>query len=341
MTVHRLLIGVCLVCAASELASVARADGGVRTGEGGAVVGAAQAAPQVVVSFAPLQDFAERIAGGRVRVETVTPDDADPIEWRPGAESIARLQKADLIVVNGAGYERWVATASLPLSRLCDTSRVFEKEFLKHASVTHSHGPQGMHAHEGVDGHTWLDPVNAHRQAEQVLKAMIRRWPEHERVFAEGFRGLSADLKALDERLKAMGPALRGVRVIAGHPAYNYLGKRYGWSLANVDLPPEEAPTPERIGELRAEVQRAAAGGSSRVILLTESPFEPAMSKALAAMPDVAVVLYEPGESIDHERRTKGEDFLSIMRANVDRLAKALQAAPAGADAATGRPGQP
>ncbi len=77
------------------------------------------------------------------------------------------------------------------------------------------------------------------------------------------------------------------------------------------------------------------------MILLTESPFEPAMSKALAAMPDVAVVLYEPGESIDHERRTKGEDFLSIMRANVDRLAKALQAAPAGADAATGRPGQP
>ena len=69
----------------------------------------------------PLAYFAERIGGDLVEVSFPAPADADPANWSPDAGTVAAYQAADLILLNGAGYARWTARASLPLSTLVDT----------------------------------------------------------------------------------------------------------------------------------------------------------------------------------------------------------------------------
>ena len=56
----------------------------------------------------PLAYFAERVGGAAVDVTFPAPTATDPASWSPDAETIAAYQKADLILLNGATYAKWV-----------------------------------------------------------------------------------------------------------------------------------------------------------------------------------------------------------------------------------------
>ena len=120
----------------------------------------------VYTTFHPTAWMAERIAGGAVPVICPLPTGEDAIFWKPSRDVLARYQGAQVVVVNGAEFEKWVAGASLPRSRTCDTVAGLDDQFITYEGVTHSHGgSEGTHTHEGLDGHTWVDPEMAKVQA--------------------------------------------------------------------------------------------------------------------------------------------------------------------------------
>jgi zinc transport system substrate-binding protein len=61
-----------------------------------------------VVNY-PLKYFAERIGGKHVKVVFPAPADEDPAYWMPDAKTITSYQRADLILLNGANYAKWVS----------------------------------------------------------------------------------------------------------------------------------------------------------------------------------------------------------------------------------------
>jgi zinc transport system substrate-binding protein len=80
-------------------------------GSGGdAVVGGAPAAAaERLVVYAvnyPLQYFAQRIAGDYAEVVLPVPTGVDPAFWQPDAAGIGGFQRADVILLNGAGYAK-------------------------------------------------------------------------------------------------------------------------------------------------------------------------------------------------------------------------------------------
>jgi zinc transport system substrate-binding protein len=101
-----------------------------------------------VVNY-PLQYFAERIGGEHVNVVFPAPADVDPAYWMPDTKTISDYQQADLILLNGAGYARWVNRVTLPRFRMVNTSAGFKDRYIEAAEIlTHSHGSEGKHAHE-------------------------------------------------------------------------------------------------------------------------------------------------------------------------------------------------
>ncbi|RLA05886.1 MAG: zinc ABC transporter substrate-binding protein, partial [Gammaproteobacteria bacterium] len=56
----------------------------------------------------PLAYFAERIGGEQVEVGFPVPADVDPAFWSPAADAVAAYQAADVIILNGATYAKWV-----------------------------------------------------------------------------------------------------------------------------------------------------------------------------------------------------------------------------------------
>ena len=131
----------------------------------------------VYVTNYPLKYFAERIGGEQVEVHFPAPPDEDPAYWMPDPETISKYQQADLILLNGAGYEKWVDAVSLPKSKLCHTSAEFASDYIALEDAgTHSHGPEGEHAHGGTAFTTWLDPTLAVKQAD-AIRASLSKTP--------------------------------------------------------------------------------------------------------------------------------------------------------------------
>ena len=97
--------------------------------------------PVVYASNYPLQYFAQKISAPLVDVRLPVPAGEDPAFWEPTPEDVAALQKADLVVLNGASYESWLKNVSLASSRLVDTSEGFKEQFIAQETTTHSHGP--------------------------------------------------------------------------------------------------------------------------------------------------------------------------------------------------------
>ena len=116
--------------------------------------------------------------------------------WTPGPDTIGAFQKADLILLNGAGYAKWVEKASLPRSKVVDTSAEFKNKYIKIAgATTHSHGSGGEHAHEGVAFTTWLDLDLAAKQAGVIGNALVQMRPDLLDEFQSNYAMLAKDLK--------------------------------------------------------------------------------------------------------------------------------------------------
>jgi len=199
-----------------------------------------------VVNY-PLQYFAERIGGDQVKVVFPAPAGVDPAYWQPNLADISAYQKADLILLNGAGYAKWVRKVSLPRSKMVNTSRQFKDRYITRKEVmTHSHGAEGKHAHEALAFTTWLDLELAASQAEAITLAICRKRPELKEVFQRNYESLKEDLLALDRKIQAIVSQEPSIPLIASHPVYDYFARRYGLNMVSVHWEPDETPTPKQ-----------------------------------------------------------------------------------------------
>lgn len=279
---------------------------------------AAERESVVLTTFYPTTYFARQIAGGQVPVECLVPEGEDPIFWKPSREALERYTNAELIVLNGAKFEKWAQRATLPRSRVVDSAQGFRDRFVTYEhAVTHSHGPGGEHSHEGTDGHTWLDPINAIDQSKAIAEAMAKSWPDHAGSFETNQQELERALRELHSRYEnEVTPKLDGVKLLASHPAYNYLAERYGWDIHNLDLDPDDGLTEDAIDE----INEAIGDHDGKVVLLWES--EPNLeSETEHAFYNV---LFTPAELPVTGTAEADPDYMGIMHANIDRLLEAI-----------------
>jgi len=264
----------------------------------------------------PLAYLAERIGGDAVDVVFPAPANVDPAYWQPQAEDIARFQEADLILLNGAGYAGWTRYATLPLSRLVDTSEAFADRLVKLANlVTHSHGPEGDHSHGATAFTTWLDPRLATLQAAAVRDALVARRPEAADAFQAAFAELEADLSQLDVRLAAAVAQAPQRAVIFSHPVYDYLAQRYGIAGASLHWEPDQEPTVEQWKEL----EQLAAEHGARWLVWEGEPLA-ATVEGLNAR-GVKSAVFDPCGN-----RPDQGDLLVVMSANAEAFERVFGA---------------
>jgi zinc transport system substrate-binding protein len=191
----------------------------------------------------PLAYFAERIAGDQATVIFPAPADIDPAFWQPDIETIRDYQQADLILLNGAGYARWVAKTSLPRLRTVDTSRSFNDHLIKSDSgIKHSHGSGASHGHAGTAFTTWLDMAQAVKQAGAIADVLKRKRPQQSKLFEQNLQELEKELLELDAKITAVAKKQPALPLLASHRVYQYLARRYQLNLQSVMWEPEEIP---------------------------------------------------------------------------------------------------
>jgi zinc transport system substrate-binding protein len=260
---------------------------------------------QVRTTCFPVHWLVERIAGDRLQAINVLPEGQDPPHWHPSTDLVAELAEVDLIVVNGAGFEAWIKTTTLPVSRVVDTSRGLD--LIEIEDGTHSHGLAGKHSHSGTDPHTWSDPLVYLDQARAVHAALARTDPTNSVHYDRALKTLAVDLQELDREFTRILSTAGGWRLAANHPAYNYLARRYGLNIRSFDFDPTRVPSEEQLSQFAAW-----AAGTDPLVLLWETKPDSEVSSVFPLQVRHVVIdpLEQPGED-------KPYDYLAQARSNL------------------------
>ena len=226
----------------------------------------------IAASNHPLAFFAARIGGDRVDVRWLVPDGVDPATWSPNGDDLAAMQSADLILLNGATYEPWRSTASLPRERVVDTTAAIRNVLIEtEEGPVHAHGPDGEHTHRGTASTTWLDPELAIAQSAAVEKALAERMPAHQDLFRSN-RGVL--IRELQERAAAIEQAVNTEPdrpVIFSRPVYQYLARRFRMNGETLDWDGLTPPDADALALLDETLERHPAAW----MIWPEAPAEP------------------------------------------------------------------
>jgi len=287
---------------------VLTACGGESSSES-AEIGISSTRPLIVASNYPLYFFAREIAGDSA--EVVFPEmEGDPANWKPGSEDIALLQSADLVILNGAGYESWLNWVSLPSGILLDTSvGMGDRLIPMEEEVVHQHGPQGEHSHQGVAFTTWLDATLAMVQASAIEQAISGLVPVNREVHQERLAGLKARLAELDEELQAAFRAISNQPLIFSHPVYQYLAARYGLNGTSVHWEPGEDPGVRAWIDFRQTLQRHPA----KLMIWEDEPGEQ-ITAQLTQLEMLTVTFHTASNT------PADGDYFDVMKVNLENL---------------------
>jgi len=260
----------------------------------------------------PLYYFTERIAGEAGRVEFPFSGQGDPAYAKPTDEQITAIQNADLILLNGAGYAKWLRYVSLPASKTVNTSRAFKDRYIHlEGTKTHSHGPEGKHTHGDIDFNTWLDPQLATLQARSIAKALTEQIPEESDFFEMNWNALQRDLEKLDEALTDIDGRKP---MIASHPVYNYLARRYNWNLKSLHWEPDLIPADREWQKL----QRMLTSHPATFMIWESRPRQEIVERMQEL--GLGVVVFEPCGNIPQTG-----DYVSVMHSNIEALKAKLE----------------
>jgi zinc/manganese transport system substrate-binding protein len=155
-------------------------------------------------------DIAQQIGGDRVHVTSILTDpDADPHLFEPGTETGLAVAQADLVVMNGLGYDAF-------MDRLLAASPNDERE------VVDAHQVIGI---SGTDAnpHLWYATVELPKVASAVGHALETLDPAHAGTFRANERRFVASLRPIERAIGSIRSAYRGVAVASTEPVAGYL----------------------------------------------------------------------------------------------------------------------
>jgi zinc transport system substrate-binding protein len=281
----------------------------------GGDVAVATGKPRVYTVNYPLAWATEQLAGEFAEVHFPAPAGIDPAFWEPDRETIAAFQQADLILLNGANYAKWISKVSLPRNRMIDTSVGFADQYIAvDSGPVHTHGPEGGHSHGELAFTTWLDLSLYAMQVEAIAGALIALLPDEEAAITQRQLSLVSELVALDSKLIESGQRADGAPVLYSHPVYQYFDRRYGLNGLALHWEPDQVPTAKDWAELDAALERHDA----KLMVWEDKPTEETRSGL--SQRNIRLVVFRPMGN-----RSEGGNFGAGMLRNVAALAQALR----------------
>jgi zinc transport system substrate-binding protein len=225
----------------------------------------AEKRPRVITSFLPLYCWAVNVAGDHATVENLLPPRAEPHEYAFTPGDARKLSSADLILINGLGFESWITkwagNAPSGTNKLVAATAGLDAELL-YGDYHHHHEGEGRHAgHEQPNEHVWLDPLLAAHAVTNILVALQQLDPAHATAYASNAQAYIARLNALHGEIYQTLAGITNRAIVTYHDAFPYFAKRYNLEIAGVvERIPEVNPTPKYLSQLGRTMREHGIG---------------------------------------------------------------------------------
>ena len=187
---------------------------------------------QIITSATFLNEFSQNIGKEMIDVTLLVPMGADPHDWEPTIRDREKLQKADVIIVNGIGYEHWIGSFDSNDNQgiLVDTSNgisTLDSEKHDDHAKEDGHEEEDKNNHEDLDPHIWLNPVYAQLQVKNIANALSNSDPTNKNYYQSNAAIYNKELDLLDSKIRT---ELSGCKTdfITFHNAFSYFSEEYG-----------------------------------------------------------------------------------------------------------------
>jgi zinc/manganese transport system substrate-binding protein len=187
---------------------------------------------RVACGSSVLWDMVRNLGGDRVQAIALVPVGSDPHATQPGAAEATALASAQVVVINGLGFEGWfdrLAKESGFAGSVVVASRgVQARQAAGHAGHDHA-----GHDHGPGDPHAWMDLANGQIYADNIRDGLIAADPAGRADYTAWAEAYAARLRALDAWTKRQAATLPVAkrRLVTTHDAAGYFAAAYGFEV--------------------------------------------------------------------------------------------------------------
>jgi zinc/manganese transport system substrate-binding protein len=255
--------------------------------------------------------------GDEAEVEVVMPPGVAPHEFQASAKQVAAMLDADVLVINGAGFEEG----------LTETIEAAEQDGIPTFAAIDAVDTLQLEGDGGTDPHFFTDPARMAAAAQGIAAFLVDEVPDLDTpVFARQARDTIDGLHALDaevERTLSVVPSNRRT-LVTNHEVFGYFADRYGFDVVGAVIPAgttQAEPSAEQLDELAHTIEEQHVPA---IFVETSSPTR--LADALADEVGHVDVVELFSESLGDEG-SGGETYAAMMRTNAGRIADALTGA--------------
>ena len=266
-----------------------------------------------------LQDIAQNVAGDRLQVEYLVPAGIDPHTFELTPADAAKLEDANMLIINGGGLEEWLESS---MDSLSADLLVVEASAGLESRETGGGEPDGDHRES--DPHFWLNPLLVRTYVENIRDALIRQDPDGRNVYTRNAEEYIRQLEELDAWIQAeinpIPPADR--LLISNHESFGYYADQYGLTIIGTLLTSASTSASPSARELADLVDQIHATGAKAILL--ETGANPQLAAQIAEETGIRVV----SNIYTHSLTTSdgpAPSYLEMMRYNTSAIVAALQ----------------
>jgi ABC-type Zn uptake system ZnuABC Zn-binding protein ZnuA len=211
--------------------------------------------PVVVAIETFLGDIAQNVAGSRITIETLLPVTVDPHEFQPKPQDVTRLAQAQVLIINGLGYESW-------LQKTLDSLAGQPQMIVSTNGVVPDPDPSGVHP-QG-DPHMWMNPLDTINYVKQIRDGLILADPAGKDIYTGNADAYIAKLQALDQWVKDQLNQLPLEKrlLVTNHDALGYFANAYDFKIIGAVIPSvttDASPSAQQLAGLINAIRNSAA----------------------------------------------------------------------------------
>lgn len=224
---------------------------------------------RAVATFSILADLVRQVGGAEVTVTSLVAPNADAHSYNPAPADSRTLAQAQIIVVNGLGFEGWI-------DRLVRASGTRAPVVVASAGVktvaadpehSHDHTPDDAHddarahgrASEEADPHAWQSVANVRIYVANIRDGLAKADPAHADAYARNAQAYLATLDRLEAEIRRtvaeIPPEHR--RVITTHDSFGYFSAAYGLAfIAPQGVSTASEASPRDVARIIRQIRR-------------------------------------------------------------------------------------
>lgn len=290
----------------------------------------------VVATTSIVADIVAAVGGDDIELTVLMERGTNPHAWEPTPRSLARVEEAHMVFVNGLNLEEnlmddlpSVATGYVvPVSAGIDVIDGYHDEE-EHDEEEHDEDDhdEDDHVHAEGDPHVWMDPNNAIHWVENIVVALSNADPANESDYERRGIAYIEDLRAVDQEIRRRLASIPEGRrkLVADHESFSYFAEEYGFATVGAIVPnttDRAEPSARDVAELVELVREEDV--SAIFIGQTASPATQRLARAIAdevgrevrIIPTLTGSLAPAGE--------EGDTYLGFLRYNIEQIFSGL-----------------